>query len=246
MFVAFASFSSLLGFFNTEMLTGWIKISTGATWLWLAIAVAMMCFCLMMTVVSGRIKANDAVSKFLRNLLFCAISVVVAWLVSLLNGRTSSDKMSELLFLVALFVALLIYSVQYFIGSSKSAKLASANSLRKSAAGAGVVRYDYASLFGGAMLSALLLIAGLVLKQDVLPLLVSFSLVAVAFLLWRLTGWRGWLMVAAAFIVAVLCCRIDDMQYSLQQLPYIIALTYSVLALTMPCVDLYSRSEENI
>ena len=44
-------------------------------------------------------------------------------------------------------------------------------------------------IFGGAMLSALLLIAGLILKQDVLPLLVTFSLVAVAFLLWRLTGW---------------------------------------------------------
>ncbi|MBQ3820109.1 MAG: hypothetical protein II809_01440 [Bacteroidales bacterium] len=143
-------------------------------------------------------------------------------------------------------MVLIIFGAQYMIGSAKAAKLASANSLRKSAAGAGIIRYDYASLFGASMFSALLLIAGLIFKVDVKPLLVIFSAVAAAFLLWRLTGWRGWLMVASAVAVAVLCCRIDDIDYSLKQLPYIIALTCAVIGMFAPCVDLYSRSEPNL
>ena len=77
--------------------------------------------------------------------------------------------MSEFLFLVVFLVALIVFGVQYMVGSSKAAKIASSNSLRKSAAGAGIVRYDYASLFGGAMLAALLIIVGLIFKVDVKP-----------------------------------------------------------------------------
>ncbi|MBR5735829.1 MAG: hypothetical protein IKX60_03430 [Bacteroidales bacterium] len=244
--VGFASFSSLIGLLNTEMLTGWLKPGTGATWIWLAVAFALMCFLFVTTVVSGRIKAGEAVLKFLRNLLFCAISVLVAWLASLLSARISDGKMSELLFMAVFLAVLLIFGVQYMVGSSKAAKLASANSLRKSAAGAGTIRYDYASLFGASMLAALLAIVGLVLKVDVKPLLVVFSATAIAFLLWRLTGWRGWLMIAIAFATAVLCCKIDDIDYSLEQLPYIIALTFSVVAIFAPCADLYGRSEQNL
>jgi len=244
--VGFASFSGLLGFLNTEMLTGWIKTGVGGTWIWLAVAFALMCFLFVTTVVSGRIKAKEALMKFVRTFIFTVGCVLVAWVASLFIGKIESNKMSEFLFLVVFLVALIVFGVQYMVGSSKAAKIASSNSLRKSAAGAGIVRYDYASLFGGAMLAALLIIVGLIFKVDVKPLLVSFSLIAVAFLLWRLTGWRGWLMIAVAFIVAVLCCKIDEMEYSFEQLPYIVALTCSIIAMTAPCVDLYSRSEQNL
>ena len=244
--VGFASFSGLLGFFNTEMLTGWIKPGVGGTWIWLAVAFALMCFLFVTTVVSGRIKAQEAVSKFLRTLLFGGVCVLLAWGASLLSDKIESTKMSEFLFLAFFLVTLIVFGVQYMVGSAKAAKIASANSLRKSAAGAGIVRYDYASLFGGTMVAALLLIAGVIFKVDVKPLLVSVSLIAISVLLWRLTGWRGWLMIATACITAVLCCKIDDMEYLFKQLPYIVALTFSVLAMAVPCVDLYSRSELNI
>ena len=231
--VGFASFSGLLGFLNTEMLTGWIKTGVGGTWIWLAVAFALMCFLFVTTVVSGRIKAKEALMKFVRTFIFTVGCVLVAWVASLFIGKIESNKMSEFLFLVVFLVALIVFGVQYMVGSSKAAKIASS-------------RYDYASLFGGAMLAALLIIVGLIFKVDVKPLLVSFSLIAVAFLLWRLTGWRGWLMIAVAFIVAVLCCKIDEMEYSFEQLPYIVALTCSIIAMTAPCVDLYSRSEQNL
>lgn len=244
--VGFASFSGLLGFFNTEMLTGWIKPGPGGTWIWLAVAFALMCFLFVTTVVSGRIKAREALAKFLRTLIFGGVCVLLSWVVSLLSDKIASSKMSELLFLTVFMVTLIIFGVQYMVGSARAAKISSANSLRKSAAGAGIVRYDYASLFGGAMVAALLLIAGIIFKADVKPLLVVFSLTAVAFLLWRLTGWRGWLIIATACITAVLCCKIDDMDYSFKQLPYIVTLTFSVLAMASPCIDLYGRSEQNI
>lgn len=244
--VGFASFSDLFGFFNTEMLTGWIKPGVGGTWIWLAVAFALMCFLFVTTVLSGRIKAQEAGAKFLRTILFGGVCVLLAWGASLLSGKIESSKMSDFLFLVVFLLSLIIFGVQYMVGSAKAAKIASANSLRKSAAGAGIVRYNYASLFGGAMVAALLLIAGVIFKADVKPLLISFSLIALAFLLWRLTGWRGWLMIAAACITAVLCCKIDDMEYSFKQLPYIVALSFSVLAMVAPCIDLYSRSEQNI
>ena len=244
--VGFACFSGLLGFMNTQMLTGWLRPGVGGTWIWLAVAFALMCFLFAITVMSGRIKAGEAFSKFLRNLLFGAICVALAWGASLLAGRIESNKMAELLFIAVFLVVLIIFGVQYLVGSSKAGKLASANSLRKSAAGAGVIRYDYASLFGGAMLVALLLIAGVAFGVDVKVLLMAFSLTGIAFLLWRLTGWRGWLMVAVACATALLFCRLDDSKYSFEQLPYIITLTFAILAIAMPCVDIYSRSEENL
>ncbi len=244
--VGFASFSGLIGLLNTEMLTGWMKPGVGGTWIWLAVAFALMCFMFVTTVVSGRIKANEAVKKFLRNLIFGGICILIAWLASLLSGKIVETKMSELLFLAVFLLAVFVIGVQYMVGSAKAAKIASANSLRKTAAGAGVIRYDYASLFGAAMFSALLLIAGLILKVDVKPLLVIFSATALALILWRLTGWRGWLMVSVAFATAILCCKVDDMEYSLKQLPYIIALTCAVIGLMAPCTDLYGRSEPNI
>ena len=244
--VGFASFSGLLGLLNTEMLTGWLNPGLGGTWIWLAVAFALMCFLFVTTVVSGRIKANEAVRKFLRVLAFGGGCVLVAWLVSLLSGRIVETKMSELLFIAVFLVAVIVFGVQYMVGSSKAAKISSANSLRKSAAGAGTIRYDYASLFGAAMVSALLLIAGLIFRVDVKPLLVVFSVVALAFLLWRLTGWRGWLLVALAVATAVLCCKIDDMEYSLKQLPYIITLTCAVIGMIAPCADLYGRIESNL
>ena len=242
----FASFSSILGLLNTRMLTGWFNPGPGGTWIWLAVAFALMCFLFVTTVVSGRIKAKEAVMKFLRVLLFGACSILLAWLASLLSGRIAEQKMSELLFMAVFLVVVIVFGVQYMVGASKAAKIASANSLRKTAAGAGIIRYDYASLFGAAMFAALLAIAGLVFKADVKPLLMAFSATALAILLWRLTGWRGWLMVAVAFATAVLCCKIDDMDYSLERLPYIIALTFSVLAIFAPCADLYSRTEQNL
>jgi len=244
--VGFASFSGLAGLLNTEMLTGWINPGVGGTWIWFAVAFALMCFMFVTTVVSGRIKANEAVKKFLRILLFSGGSILVAWLASLLSGKIVETKMAELLFLSVFLLIIIVLGVQYMVGSSKAAKISSANSLRKTAAGAGIVRYDYASLFGTAMFSALLIIAGLIFKADVKPLLVIFSAAALALLLWRLTGWRGWLMVAVAFATAVLCCKIDDMDYSLQQLPYITALSCAVIGLIAPCTDLYSRSEPNL
>ncbi|MBR7027700.1 MAG: hypothetical protein IKI13_09060 [Bacteroidales bacterium] len=244
--VGFASFSGLIGLLNTELLTGWMKPGVGGTWIWLAVAFALMCFMFVTTVVSGRIKANEAVMKFLRNLAFGGICILIAWLASLLSGKIVETKMSELLFLAVFLLAVFVIGVQYMVGSAKAAKIASANSLRKTAAGAGVIRYDYASLFGAAMFSALLLIAGLILKVDVKPLLVIFSATALALILWRLTGWRGWLMVSVAFATAILCCKVDDMEYSLKQLPYIIALTCAVIGLMAPCADLYGRSEQNL
>ena len=244
--VGFASFSGLLGFMNTQMLSGWLKPGVGGTWIWLAVAFALMCFLFVLTVMSGRIKASEAFSKLLRNLLFFAVCVALAWGASLLAGRIEGSEMSGLLFIGVFLAVIAIFGVQYLVGSSKAAKLASANSLRKSAAGAGAIRYDYASLFGGAMLVSLLLIAGLAFGVDVKILLMVFSLVGVAFLLWRLTGWRGWLMIAVAYATALLFCRLDDAKYSFEQFPYIIALTYSILAIAMPCVDLYSRSEDNL
>lgn len=244
--VGFASFSGLLGWMNLEMLTGWLKPGVGGTWIWLAVAFALMCFLFVITVMSGRIKAGEALNKFLRSLLFGAICVALAWGASLLGRNINDNKGAELLFIAVFLVTIAVFGVQYLVGSSKASKLASANSLRKSAAGAGVIRYDYASLFGGAMFSSILLIAGLAFGVEVKILLMVFSLIGIAFLLWRLTGWRGWLMIATACATALLFCKLDDTKYSFEQLPYIIALTYSILAIVMPCVDLYSRSEENL
>jgi len=244
--VGFASFSGLLGFFNIDTLTGWLNPGVGGTWIWLAVAFALMCFLFVITVMSGRIKASEAFSKLLRNLIFGVVCVLLAWGASFLADKIENNKTAELLFLTIFLITIIIFGVQYLVGSSKASKLASANSLRKSAAGAGVIRYDYASLFGGAMLCALLLIAGMAFGVDVKVLLMVFSLAGLAFLLWRLTGWRGWLMIATACATALLCCKLDDAKYSFEQLPYIIALTYSILALAMPCVDLYGRSEDNL
>jgi len=244
--VGFASFSGLLGLLNTEMLTGWINPGVGGTWIWLAVAVALMCFLFVTTVISGRIRAQEALMKFVRNLICFAVCVLLAWGASLLSGKIENNKISELLYIAVFMVILIIFASQYMVGSAKAAKIASANSLRKSAAGAGIIRYDYSSFFGASMLTVLLLIAGLLFKVDIKPLLVIFSLSAIAFLLWRIIGWRGWLMVAFVFATAILCCKLDDLNYSYQQLPYIAALTYAFLAITAPIVDLYSRTEENI
>lgn len=244
--VALASFSGSLGLLNTQMLIGWLKPDTGVTWIWFAVAFALMCFLFVTTVVSGRCRGSEAFLRFVRVLLIGAFCVGIAWLAFLLSKNITEPKMSELLFLTVLLVVLAVFGVQYSLGSKRSAKQASSNSLRRSASGAGAIRYDYSSFFGSAILASLMIAAGLLTGYEVKSLLVIYSLTAIAFFLWRLTGWRGWLMVSAACIVALLCCNIDDMHYSLKQLPYITALLWSVFALTLPLIDLYGRSENNL
>ena len=237
--IAILAYTSYL---SVDKLLPWMgQLSTGFLFLWTAIALALNCFLYVTTVVSGRVKAADTLSLFVKNLIFGAVATLIIFLLSI-----SSIVSSDVFYWIAVLIIIVVFVSQYLLFKKRFVQQQSSNSIRKSAEGAGEIRYSYSSLYSSVMFASLCLLAGLIIGYDVKALLFAYSVVAVALFLWRVTSYRGWLLLVIIFVSSLMCCYINDCSNSSNSVIYMSLLIFSLISLLAPLVDLYVRKEQNL
>ena len=229
-------------YLSVDKLLPWMgQLSTGFLFLWTAIALALNCFLYVTTVVSGRVKAADTLSLFVKNLIFGAVATLIIFLLSI-----SSIVSSDVFYWIAALIVIVVFVSQYLFFKKRFVQQQSSNSIRKSAEGAGEIRYSYSALYGSVMFASFCLLAGLIIGYDVKALLFAYSAVAVAFFLWRVTSYRGWLLLVIISVSALMCCYINDCSNLSHSVIFMSLLTFSLISLLAPLVDLYVRKEQNL
>lgn len=238
---------------------GLLSFSKGGYLLANSIVLALFCLIFVFAVISGRIrpiKVLIASAKlFLWAIVAFGIGELIAWLICLITGAKFSFmgivrgvQFDEWVMIGTAVITALIVLFCFITGRKRSADRISATAIRKSAAASGATKYSYNLLYGS-MLLLLLLSAILLLIIDenfffVLPL----ALAAASMFLWRVTTWRGWLLVAIvitllhafSFLYIVIIALTMG---ALGVLPFFILI---YLALLLPLADFYTRKEKTI
>lgn len=238
---------------------GLLNFSKGGYLLANSIVLALFCIIFSFALIGGRIRPLKVLVASAKVLLWAIVAFgigeLLAWVISLITGAKFSlmgilrgVQFDEWVMIGTAVITALIAAICYFFGRKKSADRISSTAIRKSASASGATRFSYNLLYG-AMLLLLFLSAVLLFTIGenfffVLPL----GLAAASVLLWRVTNWRGWLLVAIvvtllhafSFLYIVI---ISLTMGALGVLPLFIVI---YLALLLPLADLYTRKEKTI
>ena len=173
-------------------------------------------------------------------LSFWAIFALGYLAVAVVSGLTGMAAYIGIPSLIAL-----IYLILFFRLRRKAVNLATASSVRLSAAAKGAAKYDFKVLYGG--LTALLAVAlvELCLGNPTYFLMVPFSAVCLALILWRASGLRLFLLcgaLAVVLFVLVFCVPIIS---GTEISSFLRILVYSLLYLSLitPLADLYCQRD---
>jgi hypothetical protein len=238
---------------------GLLNFSKGGYLLANSIVLALFCIIFSFALIGGRIRPLKVLVASAKVLLWAIVAFgigeLLAWVISLITGAKFSlmgilrgVQFDEWVMIGTAVITALIAAICYFFGRKKSADRISSTAIRKSASASGATRFSYNLLYG-AMLLLLFLSAVLLFTIGenfffVLPL----GLAAASVFLWRVTNWRGWLLVAIvvtllhafSFLYIVI---ISLTMGALGVLPLFIVI---YLALLLPLADLYTRKEKTI
>jgi hypothetical protein len=238
---------------------GLLNFSKGGYLLANSIVLALFCIIFSFALIGGRIRPLKVLVASAKVLLWAIVAFgigeLLAWVISLITGAKFSlmgivrgVQYDEWVMIGTAVITALIVTICYFFGRKKSADRISSTAIRKSASASGATRYSYNLLYG-AMLLLLFLSAVLLFTIGenfffALPL----GIAAASVFLWKVTTWRGWLLVAIvvtllhafSFLYIVIIALTMG---ALGVLPLFIVI---YLALLLPLADLYTRKEKTI
>lgn len=225
------------------------SFSSGLNSLLNAIVFALFCISLTVSVKSGRNKL--AVSS--RKALLTAIWVLVLTVVGTVCSRLlDPGKYGNWIVIAADAVVCLLFVLIYFKRRNRYADMTTSNSIRRSATSSGQVKYALSVLYGSFMVMTLVQVVYFILtfkspSGDMFVLLpLAASLLSV--FLWRLSGWRGFLLVCAMAVLffASVFLYGTYSNYGFDAAGEILSFTLLYLSLIVPLCDLYCRREEAI
>ncbi|HPH53611.1 MAG: M28 family peptidase [Bacteroidales bacterium] len=238
---------------------GLLSFSKGGYLLANSIVLALFCLIFSFALISSRIRPLKVLVASAKVLLWAlvafAIGELIAWVVSLIVGAKFSFmgvvrgvQFDEWVMIGTAVVTALIVAICFFFGRKKASDRISSTAIRKSAAASGATKYSYNLLYG-TMLLLLLLSAILLFTIGenfffVLPL----ALAAASVFLWRITTWRGWLLVAivVTLLHAFSFLYIVIIALTMGALGVLPLFMVIYLALLLPLADLYTRKEKTI
>ena len=143
---------------------------------------------------------------------------------------------------VALF--LWLYSRYRKISGDKAAEV----SVRKSAYGAGEIRFAFRVVFASMGILLFTGLLALIFGQPSHYLFMPLALSALSILLWKLLKWRGFMLIGALTVVlyVLLYCVPGYISFTPGNYWPSLALTLLYLGLIVPLSDLYCRKESSI
>ena len=136
----------------------------------------------------------------------------------------------------------------YFHYRKRAGEKASSGSVRRSASGSGEIKFDFKVLYSS---MALLLVVALIALLAGAPthyLVLPLAFATLATLLWKVSGWRGFLLlgVITTVLYIVKYCIPAYISFTTDKFWPSMALTLLYLGLIVPLSDLYCRKEQSI
>lgn len=229
------------GFFSPVFTSGFNILLNSLTF-------AFFCLTLILGVVSGRAK----MSVFARKSLILAIWVLLVAVIGTVCSRYLKPSGFENAIVLAsdILVILLLIFV-YFKRRNRYAEMIASNSIRKSAEGAGKIRYAFSLLYGSILVQTVVLIVYFILtyhKANDLFIMAPLAGILLSMVLWYVVKWRGFLLLG--YMWTLLCAGVylygTLMSYHFSALGEILAFTLLYLSSLVPLGDLYCRREEAI
>lgn len=238
---------------------GLFTFSKGGYALWNAIALALFCIILCFSIISGRIHAGrpfiSALKKFVSAIVVVAFGILVSWIASIasgvdfkLFGIVAGVMQSRLIIICTVVLVSAITLAFYVTGRRNSINRVTANAIRRSASSSGASRYAFESLYGIMIILAIAAAGSYIYIGEnfffTMPVLVA----AVAVILWRVTRWRGWLILCCIAIMlhSFSFCYIVSVGLTIGALGAVALLVYLYISLLAPLIDIYARKESVI
>ncbi|MBQ7576323.1 MAG: hypothetical protein IJT26_07310 [Bacteroidales bacterium] len=209
-----------------------------------AVAFSLFCVVFCLALLGGRLQMRPLLSLF----LWMALAVLILVGVAVLIIRLTAGVISWLWGIGAPVVVIALFLWLYFRYRKISGDKAAETSVRKSASGAGEIRFSFRVLFASMGILLLTGIIALIVGQPSHYLFVPLSFATLAILLWRLLKWRGFMLIGALTIVLYVLryCVPDQISFTAGNYWPSLALTLLYLGLVVPLSDLYCRKESSI
>ena len=206
-----------------------------------ALTLALFCLAFTFSVIRGRIVLSPVFHLTLISALWVVIVFGVAWLLV----RFAAGIVGMAAFIGAPVLIVALYLLFFFRGRRKAIRTASASAVRRSAHASAAVKYDYRVLFSALIVMLVVGIVALCTRESSHLLFIPISAASLAFLLWRLIGWRGFLLLG--FLGVELCALLWCVPMATSGAPgafwRVLVLTLLYLSILAPLGDLYCTKE---
>ena len=209
-----------------------------------AVAFALFCVVFCLALLGGRLQMRP----LMRVLLWMAFAVLLLVGIAFLIIRLTAGVISWLWGVGAPVIVIALFLWLYFRYRKISGDKAAETSVRKSALGAGEIRFSFRVLFASMGILLVTGIIALIVGQPSHYLFLPLSFATLAILLWRLLKWRGFMLIGALTIVLYVLryCIPAHISYTAGNYWPSLALTLLYLGLVVPLSDLYCRRESSI
>lgn len=213
-----------------------------------SVTFALFCLVLILGVVSGRAK----LSVFSRRALVLAIWVLLLAVTGKVCSRyLNPSGLENVVLMASEVIVILLFILIYFKRRNKYAELVASSSIRKSAEGAGKIRYSLSVLYGSMLVQTVALIVYFILtyrSANDLFIMAPLAGMLLMTILWYVVGWRGFLLLGYVWIL--LCAGVylygTFGSYQFSAFGEILSFTLLYLSSLLPLGDLYCRREEAI
>lgn len=206
-----------------------------------ALTLALFCLVFTFSVIRGRIVLPPVFHLTLFSALWVVIVFGIAWL--LVRFAAGIVGLAAFIGAPALIVAL--YLLFFFRGRKKAVRTASAAAVRRSAHSSAAVKYDYRLLFSALIVMLVVGIVALCAGEPTHILFFPVAAASLSFLLWRLLGWRGFLLLG--FLAVELCALVYCVPMATGGAPgafwKVLVLTLLYMSVLAPLADLYCTKE---
>ena len=209
-----------------------------------AVVFSLFCVVFCLALLGGRLQ----IQPFVRVLLLMAAAVLLLLGFAFLIIRLTAGVISWLWGIGPPVVVIALFLWLYFryrkIAGDKSAEV----SVRRSAHGAGEIRFAFRVLFASMGVILLCGIIALIAGRPSHYLFVPLAFATISILLWRLLKWRGFMLAGVLTIVLYVLryCVPAHISFTAGNYWPSLALTLLYLALVVPLSDLYCRKEGSI
>ena len=160
---------------------------------------AVLCVCICFSVIRGKISARQVLTSLCRAVLFVACAALLGLLMSLIPF---AGIWARVAYYATLAVVLASVVLVYIAGEKRAIRLATATSLRASAAANAAVRNARGWLYGASVATVLAAALLLAIGQPFYLIMIPVAIVALVLLIAGLLRWRIWYALGAIAIIA--------------------------------------------
>lgn len=219
-----------------------LALNKGLMLLLCSVALALLCVEICFSVMRGKMQAKQILSYICRGIVALAAAVLAGFLVSLIPA-TGVWKAGMFYALTAVVVAVAV--LVYTAGAKKAVRLATANSLRSSAANTAVVRHAKGWLYGVCVALVAASAVALAFGWNYYLLMVPVAVMAILMLLRALIRWRVWYALGSIAVLTYAAMSLWSFFAGLDtgSLPVVAGAVAATALLACACVTLTVRKE---